>query len=104
MLRPSRAPRWKIAIRRRFRASAAAATRVRNPGANPRESIAAAPDLMKMRLFVVIKTCQCNRESRITNHDSLLSPLKLRSADAGRVLRSGDHLRDVHPRDERAGR
>jgi hypothetical protein len=47
MLRPSTAPRWKMATRSFRRDVAASAARVRNDGENPSYSIAAAPDFMK---------------------------------------------------------
>src|SRR4051794_4436587 len=89
MLRPSSAPRWKTAISRRLRPSDAAAARVRNAGAKPSDSIAAAPDLMKTRRVVVIDTC--------------LPPLKLGATDRGGLLGTGDALGDIHPRHQCAG-
>src|SRR5688572_32761910 len=87
MLRPSTAPRWKIATSSRFRASAASAARARNEGAKPSDSIAIPPDFTKMRL-----------ESMVCS----LPFLECRAAD-GRGLRAGHLLRDIHARHERPG-
>src|SRR4030095_9853382 len=53
MLRPSTAPRWKIAISSFCRDAVAAAVRARNDGANPIVTIAIAPDFRKIRREVI---------------------------------------------------
>jgi len=53
MLRPSTAPRWKIAINSLRRAPTAAAARPRNDGAKPSDSIAIAPDFKKTLRFMM---------------------------------------------------
>ena len=54
MLRPSTAPRWKIAIRIFCRACAACAARAMNAGVKPRLTSAALPFLRKMRRVIMI--------------------------------------------------
>ncbi len=53
MFRPSTAPRWKIATRIFWRASAACAVRAMNAGANPRLTRARLPFLRKTRRFII---------------------------------------------------
>src|SRR4051812_38255674 len=124
MLRPSTAPRWKMAISSRLRAVAASAARARNAGAKPSDTIAIAPDLMKRRRVVMAYLVSTTKVAFGDTHESheastnnrlvfvffvgaarpswysSLPPLELRCADRGRRLRAGDLLRDVHARDQ----
>ena len=93
MLRPSTAPRWKIATRRRRRPAAAAAARARNDGAKPSDSMAIAPDFRKMRRMSWLHPGLATR---------LPCRLEFRAADLRRALRPRQLLRDVHARDQRA--
>src|SRR5262245_4778440 len=86
MFRPSTAPRWKTAIRSRLRAVAPSATRARNDGAKPSDTIAIAPDFTKMRREIMA-----------------LSLLEFRPANLCGSLRACDLLRHVHAGHERAG-
>src|SRR6187455_3541396 len=55
MLRPSTAPRWKIAIRIFWRACAACAARAMKTGVNPRLTSAALPFLRKtLRVIMIV--------------------------------------------------
>src|SRR5687767_9155559 len=89
MLRPSTAPRWKIAMSSRRRPVAASAVRARNDGAKPSDSIVIAPDFRKMRREVMASLPSTTLEFRATD---------LRGALRRQLLR------DVHARDQRAGR
>src|SRR5690349_2587073 len=102
MLRPSTAPRWKMAISKRRRGNTAAAARVRKPGANPSDIIARAPDLRnRRREGMGILTGYGLRTTGFRCPPLL--PLKLRPADRGAVAGTGEPLRDVHTCHERAG-